>query len=198
MLNSEEAAAGKSARTPSRRRVLQVAAGGLGASLAFPGVFYKMADAIAQAPARAGDYYRDRTGPGAIPVAGHPGDQCRRRWPAHQAWRRGSPCAAASRSCRHGEAECVAEPESATRGPGAPEPRAVRSRVTVPADPRGSRHHDRLGTSVLSPLRAEAGQGIGLLQGRYPLPGLSAGRPADDQVEGPHRSCHPRRADLPQ
>jgi hypothetical protein len=49
---SEDALAGEPAMNPSRRHVLQVAAGGLGASLALPGVFSRMADAIAQAPTR--------------------------------------------------------------------------------------------------------------------------------------------------
>ena len=53
--NSEDVAAGGARRPASRRRFLRGAAGtaaAVGASLALPGTFYKMADAIAETPAR--------------------------------------------------------------------------------------------------------------------------------------------------
>ena len=97
----------------SRRRFLQGAAGTigvLGASLAAPGFFYEMADAIAAPPIR----------PKAAPktplqeqylLRGHPGHQCRRLGLAEQARVRCDPCAAPARSRHHGGAERLGEPQ---------------------------------------------------------------------------------------
>jgi hypothetical protein len=49
---NEDAVASATRRSTSRRRFLQGTAGTVGASLALPGVFYKMADAIAETPTR--------------------------------------------------------------------------------------------------------------------------------------------------
>lgn len=184
----------------SRRRFLQGAAGAIGvvgASLAAPGVFYRMADAIAAAPPRpavgakapAQEQYLLR-GTRVINVDG-----------SGLQHKHGSVAVHVPALHDH---VITAKLNVSTSPAALQEAQLLLESVLVDLEsrfaptPAGVGISIVLGTSLLRTVHPKPGQVIRLLRSRYPIPRLSADRCGDLQDEGREHLCAAGRQNIPQ